>query len=56
MERCECIVVKCLAWKRPCGCGFLDAGTPCRNPQRRDEWERIVESQKHEEAQCSKQD
>lgn len=51
----ECIVTDCRAQRRPCGCGYLVAGTPCRNPHRRDEWERVTENQRHEEVQCSEQ-
>jgi hypothetical protein len=30
--RPEC--VPCQAWRKPAGCGWLAAGTPCRNSRR----------------------
>ncbi len=34
----RCVVDDCPAWRRPCGCGYLSAGTPCRHPRWRDLW------------------
>ena len=36
----QCPVSDCPAQRRKCGCGYLIAGTPCRHPKRREEWER----------------
>lgn len=35
----------CLAWQRPCGCGYLDAGLPCAHPT---EKRRFQQEQTHE--------
>lgn len=49
-EPVVCIVADCPAQHRRCGCGYLVAGTPCRNPHQRDEWERKMADKENEEA------
>jgi len=34
----ECCIADCPAWRRPAGCGYLAAGTPCGHPRWRDAW------------------
>lgn len=33
--RPHCLVNYCAAWKRPCGCGYISANTPCAHPVHR---------------------
>lgn len=50
-KKSKCPVTDCPAQRRPHDCGYLVAGTPCRNPRHRDEWERKTADK--EEKQCS---
>jgi hypothetical protein len=42
-------IPECPAWQRQCGCGYLAAGTSCRHPRWRAEWEKARASQAAQE-------
>ena len=43
-QRLPCVVRVCPAWQRPCGCGYLTCGTPCRHPKWRTAWQALQPS------------